>query len=97
MVIDVVIRGEVDVGEEVAHVRERVDRHAATSDLAQGHRVVGVEAQQRRHVKGGREALAAGGDDLLEARLVSSAVPKPANIRIVHRRERYMEACTPRV
>ena len=28
---------------------------------------------------------------------VSSAVPKPANIRIVHNRDRYIEACGPRV
>jgi len=29
--------------------------------------------------------------------LVSPAVPKPANIRMVQRRDRYMSACTPRV
>ncbi|GIS98690.1 MAG: hypothetical protein CM1200mP26_04030 [Acidimicrobiales bacterium] len=29
--------------------------------------------------------------------LVSVAVPKPANIRMVHRRVRYISACTPRV
>ena len=33
----------------------------------------------------------------LNRALVSSAVPKPANIRIVHNRDRYIEACTPRV
>ena len=30
-------------------------------------------------------------------RLVSSAVPKPANMRIVQSFERYIEACGPRV
>ena len=33
----------------------------------------------------------------LKRRLVSSGVPKPANIRIVHSLERYIEAWTPRV
>ena len=33
----------------------------------------------------------------LNRQLVSSAVPKPANMRIVHNLERYMEAYGPRV
>ena len=33
----------------------------------------------------------------LKRALVSLAVPKPANWRMVHRRERYMEAWGPRV
>ena len=33
----------------------------------------------------------------LKRLLVSSAVPKPANIRIVQRRERYIDGYTPRV
>ena len=33
----------------------------------------------------------------LNRQLVSSAVPNPANIRIVHSFERYIEACGPRV
>ncbi|CAB4727686.1 unannotated protein [freshwater metagenome] len=33
----------------------------------------------------------------LNLQLVSSAVPNPANIRIVHSFERYIDACTPRV
>ena len=33
----------------------------------------------------------------LKRRLVSSAVPKPANWRIVHSRERYIDAYGPRV
>ena len=33
----------------------------------------------------------------LNRQLVSSAVPKPANIRIVHKRDRYIEAYGPRV
>ena len=33
----------------------------------------------------------------LKRQLVSSAVPKPANIRIVHSRDRYIEAYGPRV
>jgi hypothetical protein len=33
----------------------------------------------------------------LNRTLVSSAVPNPANIRIVHKRDRYIEAWMPRV
>ena len=33
----------------------------------------------------------------LKRRFVSSAVPKPANMRIVHSRDRYIEGYTPRV
>ena len=33
----------------------------------------------------------------LKRALVSSAVPKPANMRIVQRRERYIDGYTPRV
>ena len=33
----------------------------------------------------------------LKRQLVSSAVPKPANIRIVHSRDRYIDAYGPRV
>ena len=33
----------------------------------------------------------------LKRQFVSSAVPKPANIRIVHNFERYIDACGPRV
>ena len=33
----------------------------------------------------------------LKRPLVSVAVPNPANMRIVHRRDRYMSVCTPRV
>ena len=36
-------------------------------------------------------------DDSLKRRLVSSAVPKPANIRIVHNFERYIDTYGPRV
>ena len=59
IVIDVVIAARSMSGEEVAHVGEGVDGHAAAPDLAQGHRVVGVEAQQRGHVEGGGQPGAA--------------------------------------
>ena len=57
---------QIDVGEEVAHVGEAVDRHAAASDFTERHRIIGVESEQRRHVEGRRESLTPGGDDLLE-------------------------------
>ena len=59
-------RAEIDARVEVLHVGQRVDRHAAAADLAERHRVVGVDAQQRRHVERRRQPVAAGPDDLLE-------------------------------
>ena len=59
------------------------------------HRVVGVEAEQRRHVERRRQAVAAGRMISLKRQLVSSAVPKPANIRIVHSFDRYIDAYGP--
>ena len=58
---------EIDAGEEVSHVGQRVDGDAAAAHLADGHWVVGVESEQRRHVKRGREAGATGADELAEA------------------------------
>src|SRR5674476_1237004 len=53
---------------EVGRCGVAIDSLADMRDLfAQRHRVVRVEAQQRGHVKGGREPRAAGADDLLEA------------------------------
>ena len=57
---------EVDAGVEVLHVGERVDGDTAASDLAERHRIVGVESEQGRHVECGRQAVAARLDDLLE-------------------------------
>ena len=68
--------------------------HLPTSPIAQ--RVVGVAAHQRRQVERGRQAVAAGGEELLEPlRWCRSAVPKPANIRIVQSFERYIDAYGP--
>ena len=70
--------------------------HLPTSPSDSG--VVGVAAHERRQVEGGGQPVAAGGEDGPgSARFVSSGVPKPANIRIVHSLERYIEAWTPRV
>ena len=60
--------------------------------------MVGVVAHQRRHVK--RRASGPSGRDRAdsgERTLVSSAVPNPANWRIVHNRPRYIERIHPRV
>ena len=57
---------EIDARVEVLHVGKRVDRHAAAPDLAERHRVVRVDAQQRRHVERRRETIASCLDDLLE-------------------------------
>src|SRR4051794_36243041 len=42
---------EVDAGEQVLHVVQRVDRDALAPDLAERHRVVGVVAHERGHVE----------------------------------------------
>ena len=42
---------EIDVGVEVLHIGEGVDRDTATSHLAKRHRVVGVDAEEGRHVE----------------------------------------------
>ena len=59
-------RAEVDAAVEVFDVGERVDRDAALADLAERELVVGVAAHQRREVERGREAVAAGGEELVE-------------------------------
>ena len=58
---------EVDALEERLHVVERVDRDALAADLAEGARVVGVVAHQRRHVEGGGEARLAVVEQVAEA------------------------------
>ena len=60
-------RAEVDAAVEVLDVGERVDRDAAPADLAERELVVGVAAHQRRQVERGRESVAAGGEQLVEA------------------------------
>ena len=63
----------------------------------QRHRVVVVVAVERRHVEGDREARLPLLSRYLKRSLVSSAVPKPANMRIVHGLARYIVGWTPRV
>ena len=89
-------RAEVDAAVEVGHVVDRVDGHAAAPDFAERLRVVGVEAHERGHVERGRQAVATGADRSLKRSFVSTAVPKPANIRIVHGLVRYIYMYGPR-
>ncbi len=58
---------ERDAGEELLHVRERVDGDALAPDLAERLRVVGVVAHQGRHVEGGREPGLAVLEEVAEA------------------------------
>ena len=87
-------RTDVDVAVEIGHVGDRVDGHAAAPDLAERHRVVGVEAEQRWHVERRRQAVAPRLDDLLEAPVgvVGSAESGEhahgPELRAVHRRVR---------
>ena len=90
-------RPQVDPGEEVLRVGQRVDGHAAPSYLALGERIVGVTAHERGKVERHRQPPASRPEQLAKRTLVSSAVPKPANRRMVQSFERYIEACGPRV
>ena len=69
---------------------QRVDGDAgAVPHLTEGPGRVGVVPHEGGHVEGGREAGARRWRRIsLNRALVSSAVPKPANIRIVHSRDR---------
>ena len=58
---------EVDAAEERLHVGQRVDRNPGPADLPLGPGVVRVAAEQRRHVEGGGQPVAAGAEQLLEA------------------------------
>jgi hypothetical protein len=88
---------ERDVAEQPGHVGERRHAHALAADLAERPRVLGVVAHERRHVEGGRQAGLPEASKNLKRWLVSSGVPKPANMRIVHGLPRYIVACGPRV
>ena len=85
-------RAEVDAAVEVLDVGERVDGDAALADLAERERVVGVAAHQRRQVERGREAVAAGGEQLVEAAVgvergaEAGEHPHRPELRAVHRR-----------
>ena len=89
---------EVDARVEVLDVGEGVDRDAALAHLAERDGVVGVATHQGREVERGREAVAARGEELPEPLgSCATAVPKPANMRIVQSFDRYIEAYGPRV
>src|SRR3989441_46702 len=88
---------ERDSAEEHLEVLQRGDGDALPPHFAARHRVVGVVAHQGRHVEGGAQAGHAVLEQVLEALIVSSGVPNPANWRIVHSRPRYMLGCGPRV
>ena len=58
---------EVDAREERLHVGQRVDGHPGPAHLALGQWIVGITPEQRGHVEGRGEAVAAGPEQLLEA------------------------------
>ena len=59
-------RPHIDIPVEILDVGDRVDGDAALPDLAQRDRIVGVLPHQRREIEGGREPVAAGGQEFLE-------------------------------
>ena len=85
---------ERNLGEEPAHVVERVDRHADSPDLAARHRVVGVVADLGREVEGDREAGRTAREQVAIApvrflgRGVSGVLPHGPEARAVARRDR---------
>ncbi len=84
--------------EEDLHIGQRGDGDAAFAELAQRHRVIVVVAIERRHIEGApRGPSAPAASRYLKRALVSSAVPNPANMRMVHGLPRYMVGWTPRV
>jgi hypothetical protein len=83
---------ERDVAEQPGHVVEGRHAHALAADLAERPRVLGVVAHERRHVEGGRQPGLPEARRNLKRALVSSGVPKPANMRIVHGLPRYIVA-----
>ena len=88
---------EVDAVEEGLHVDQGVDGDPGPADLAlgpAGRRSRARAAWACRRPSRARRPPARSSS--LKRPLVSAAVPKPANWRIVHRRERYMEGRTPR-
>ena len=96
IVIDVVIVAEVDAGVEVLHVgqacrrRRRTGRprRATSGRRSRGPSSVGMSNAVDSPSPPARMIS-------LNRQLVSSAVPKPANIRIVHSFERYIDAYGP--
>ena len=67
IVIDVVTVAEIDAPVQVLDVGEGVDGDTALPDLAERERVVGVAAHQGRQIERGREAVAAGREQIVEA------------------------------
>ena len=60
MVIDTRHLAERDAVEQLAHVEDRIDRHAGHADIAGDARVVAVVAAVGGKVEGDRQALLAG-------------------------------------
>ena len=58
---------EVDPGEQRLHVGQGVDGDPGPPHFALGQGIVGVPPQQGGHVEGGRQAVATGAEQLLEA------------------------------
>ena len=97
IVIEVETRSERDAGEEPLHVGQGVHGDAGLADLPGRQCVVGVPAVEGRVVEGDGEAGLALFEEEPVAALVWSAVPMPANWRMVQSLPRYIVGWTPRV
>ena len=75
---------ERDAVEELAHVEDRVDRHAGHADVAGDARVVGVVAAVGGEVEGDRQPLLPGGEVAAVEGVRLFAVENPAYWRMVH-------------
>ena len=84
--------GQIDPVEQDLEVREGVDRHPLLPDLAERHRIVGVDPHQRRHVERSRESSLPLVDQVAKAlvrlfrRSVACELPHRPQPAAVHRR-----------
>ena len=83
--------------EQDLHVAERIDRHAAHTHLAERPRRIGVVPIKVGKSKAVERPVCPWDSRNLKRSLVWRGVPKPANMRIVQGRPRYIVGCTPRV
>ena len=97
IVIEVETSIEWDAVEQARHVLDRVDGDADSANLSGCHGMVGVVSHLRRKVEGDAQAGDAMRRKCRYRALDSSAEPKPAYWRIVHRRPRYIVGWMPRV
>ena len=98
MVIEVVTLSSGMPSKSDLHVAQGVDRDAALpTSPSDARRVASRSPSASGNRRRSRGPSAPASSRYLKRLLVCSGVPKPANLRIVQRRPRYIVGCTPRV